>query len=185
MSRTEEPSYTVIESFGKIEVRQYEPIIVAETEVAGGRKDAIQQGFRTIAAYIFGGNADARKIAMTAPVIQQSLENSNESTGTGRAMDPRTWRVRFVMPQAYAMNALPTPLDPAVELVPLAARRYVVIRFSGSSNDNNIRQHHDILRQHVLERGLNVTGEPVLAFYNPPWTLPFLRRNEIWLELAG
>lgn len=185
MSRTEQPNYTVIESFGKIEVRQYEPMIVAETQVAGGRKDAIQQGFRAIAAYIFGGNAGARKIAMTAPVIQQSLENSDTSTGTGQPVARAWWKVRFVMPRAFALDALPAPLNPALKLVPLAARRYVVIRFSGSSHDDNLRQHHDLLRQHVLERRLNVTGEPVLAFYNPPWTLPFLRRNEIWLELAG
>jgi hypothetical protein len=185
MSQTEQPKYTVIDAFGKIEIRQYAPMIVAETQVAAGRKDAIQQGFRTIAAYIFGGNANARKIAMTAPVIQQALENADPPTGTGQPVDRPSWRVRFVMPRVFALDALPAPLDPAVKLLPLQARRYVVIQFSGSSNDDNIRQHHDMLRNHVLERRLNVTGEPVLAFYNPPWTLPFLRRNEIWLALAG
>lgn len=184
MSRTEQPSYTVIESLGKIEVRQYEPMTVAETQVAGGRKDAIQQGFRTIAAYIFGGNAGAQKIAMTAPVIQQALEDSDASMGTGEPLHRGSWRVRFVMPHVFTLDTLPEPLNPAAKLMPVAARRYMVIRFSGSSTDDNFRRHHDILRRHVQERGLSVTGEPMLAFYNPPWTLPFLRRNEIWLELA-
>ena len=182
MSRTEQPQYTVIESSGKIETRQYAPMTVAETQVAGGRKDAIQQGFRTIAAYIFGGNADARKIAMTAPVIQQAP--GNPGAEAEQPLDRTLWKVRFVMPQAFALDALPVPRDPAVKLAPLAARRYVAIRFSGSTSDDNLRRHHAILRDHVLERGLNVTGEPALAFYDPPWTLPFLRRNEIWLELA-
>ncbi len=122
---------------------------------------------------------------MTAPVIQQALENAGGSTEAGQPLDRGLWKVRFVMPQAFALDALPVPLDPAVKPVPLAARRYVVIRFAGSANDDNLRRHHAILRRHVLELGLNVTGEPVLAFYDPPWTLPFLRRNEIWLELAG
>jgi hypothetical protein len=185
MSRVEEPSYTVIESHGRIDVRQYGPMIVAETQATGGQKDAISQGFRSLAAYIFGGNASAQKIAMTAPVIQQALGNPHGSAKAEHAVRRESWRIRFVTPQAHALEALPAPLDPAAKLVRLAARRYVAIRFSGSGTEGDIRQHHDILRNHVLKQGLDATGEPVLAFYNPPWTLPLLRRNEIWLELAG
>jgi len=79
---------------------------------------------------------------------------------------------------------LPAPNDSKVKLLSLGARRYVVIRFSGSGNDENIRHHLAILQKHVDEQDMSIVGHPVMAFYNPPWTLPFLRRNEIWLEIV-
>lgn len=171
MSRTEQPNYIVVESSGAIEIRDYAPMIVAEVDVAGERKEAINRGFRLIAGYIFGGNAPARKIAMTAPVLQQP---SGE-----------TWKVRFVMPKQYSLESLPSPNDPAVELLPLPARRYAAIRFSGTTGDDNIHQHREMLQQFLRERGLSAKAEPMMAFYNPPWTLPFLRRNEILAEIKN
>jgi len=181
MSRVEKPRYHVIESRGRIEVRGYGPMIVAETQVSGIRKDAIQQGFRRIAAYIFGSNTSTQKIAMTAPVIQQQTDPPCDSADP---VDRQVWTVRFVMPETYTLETLPAPKDSKVKLLSLGARRYVVIRFSGSSNDENIRQHLAILQKHVDEQDVSILGHPVMAFYNPPWTLPFLRRNEIWLEIA-
>ena len=181
MSRVEEPRYNVIESDGRIEVREYAPMIVAETQVLGTRKEAIRQGFRRIAAYIFGSNTPAQKIAMTAPVTQQQTSIPCDSA---EPVDRQAWIVRFVMPATYILETLPAPNDSRVKLLSLGARRYVVIRFSGSSNDQNIRRHLDMLRKHVDEQNLRILGHPVMAFYDPPWTLPFLRRNEIWLEIA-
>ncbi len=181
MIRVEEPRYKVIESHGRIEVREYGPMIVAETQVSGIRKEAIRQGFRCIAAYIFGSNTSAQKIAMTAPVIQQQTDTPCDSA---EPVERKAWTVRFVMPETYTIEILPAPNDSKVKLLSLGARRYVVIRFSGSSNDENIRQHLAILQKHVNEQDMSIVGHPVMAFYNPPWTLPFLRRNEIWLEIA-
>ena len=181
MSRVEEPRYNVIESHGQIEVREYGPVIVAETQVSGIRMEAIQDGFRRIAAYIFGSNTSAQKIAMTAPVIQQQTDTP---CAAAEPVDLQAWTVRFVMPETYTLETLPAPTDSKVKLLSLGARRYVVIRFSGSSNDENIRQHLALLQKHVNEQDISIVGHPVMAFYNPPWTLPFLRRNEIWLEIS-
>lgn len=181
MSRIEKPRYHVIESQGRIEVREYGPMIVAETRVSGNRKEAIQQGFQRIAAYIFGSNTSAQKIAMTAPVMQQQTDTPGDPA---EPVDRRAWTVRFVMPKAYTLETLPTPNDSKVKLLSLGARRYVVIRFSGASSDENIRQQLAILQKHVNEQDTSMIGHPVMAFYNPPWTLPFLRHNEIWLEIA-
>jgi hypothetical protein len=177
MSHTEQPRYTVIASHGPLEVREYGPLVVAETQVCGPRQDAIQQGFRRIAGYIFGGNASQQKIAMTAPVIQQQREAVQLAGAT-------EWAVRFVMPSAHSLATLPLPKDAKVKLSALEGRRYAAIRFSGTGKDQNIHKHLAILEQHIAAQNLKVIGPPLLAFYNPPWTLPFLRRNEIWLELA-
>ena len=171
MSRYEEPRYTVVQSQGNIEIRDYAPMIVAETEVAGERKDAINRGFRLIAGYIFGGNPPKQKIAMTAPVIQQPAGGK--------------WKVRFVMPASYSLEDLPAPDNPAVRLHPIAAGRFAAIRFSGLSSDDNLGRHRDLLLNFLKERGLAAAADPIMAFYNPPWTLPFLRRNEVLIEIQS
>jgi DNA gyrase inhibitor GyrI len=170
LSRYEQPRYAVVESHGNIEIRDYEPMVVAEALVVGERKDAINRGFRLIAGYIFGSNSGRQKIAMTAPVTQQPA---------GEA-----WRVRFVMPSSRSLESLPTPDDPAVRLQPAAGGRYVAIRFSGSATDDNLGRHRELLLEFLKQQGLQPDAEPIMAFYNPPWTLPFLRRNEILVPLV-
>ena len=113
MSRVEEPRYTVIESHGRIEVREYAPMIVAETHVSGIRKEAIRQGFRRIAAYIFGSNTPAQKIAMTAPITQQQTSIPCDSA---EPVDRQAWIVRFAMSATYILETLPAPNDSRVKL---------------------------------------------------------------------
>jgi hypothetical protein len=181
MSRVEKPDYKVLSSDGAIEVRSYGPMIVAEAVVQGERKAAIREGFRLIAAYIFGANKPNARIAMTAPVQQQkqaiSMTAPVTQQGAGNA-----WTVRFIMPKSQTMETLPVPSDARVSLKPLPARRFVAIRFSGFATDKAIAGRTDQLRRYAADHKLSTTGEPVLAFYNPPWTLPFFRRNEIMLE---
>jgi hypothetical protein len=107
---------------------------------------------------------------MTAPVTQQ---------GAGDV-----WKVRFIMPKTWTMETLPAPNDSRVKLVPIPPKRFAAIRFSGGSDSALIEAKTNALRQFVENRKLATTGEPLLAFYNPPWTLPLLRRNEIMLELT-
>jgi hypothetical protein len=178
MSRVEQPEYKVTTSGGSIEIRSYGPMIAAEADVQGERKAAIQEGFRLIAAYIFGANTPNAKIAMTAPVQQQSQKIVTQQAGGD------TWTVRFIMPRNWTIATLPAPNDIRVKLKPLPAKRMVAIRFSGLANDTLIETKTDELRKYALEHNLKTIGEPVLAFYNPPWTLPFFRRNEVMLELA-
>jgi SOUL heme-binding protein len=184
MSRVEKPEYKVEASDGAIEIRAYGPMIAAEAVVEGERKAAINEGFRLIAAYIFGANKPNDKIAMTAPVQQQkqtiAMTAPVTQQGSGNA-----WNVRFIMPKSWTMESLPPPTDPRVTLKPIPARRFVAITFSGLATNEAIEKRTDELRRYASAHTLATTGEPLLAYYNPPWTLPFFRRNEVMLELAS
>jgi hypothetical protein len=184
MSRVEQPEYKIEASDGAIEIRSYGPVVAAEAVVEGERKTAINDGFRLIAAYIFGANKPNAKIAMTAPVQQQkqtiAMTAPVTQQGTGNA-----WSVRFIMPKPWTMETLPTPNDARVTLKPIPARRFVAITFSGFATNEAIETRTDELRRYASSHKLSTTGDPLLAFYNPPWTLPFFRRNEVMLELAS
>lgn len=179
MSRVEQPPYVAIAIEENIEIREYGPTIVAEAQVAGERKVAINEGFRLLAAYIFGANKPNAKIAMTTPV-QQTLAKAIEMTAPVTQMSVGDkWIVRFTMPQKWTRESLPTPNDARVTLLSIPAAKLLALRFSGLASDEKIRAKTEELRAYAMQHSLIITDEPVLAFYNPPWTLPFLRRNEI------
>jgi hypothetical protein len=183
MSRVEQPEYAVEVSDGAIEVRSYAPMIAAEAVVTGERKAAINAGFRLIAGYIFGANKPNAKIAMTAPVQQQKQTIAMTAPVTQQSTGD-AWTVRFIMPKSWTMETLPIPNDPRVSLKPVPARRFVVITYSGLATSQAIETRTDELLRYVADHKLSTTGEPCLAFYDPPWTLPFFRRNEIMLALV-
>jgi effector-binding domain-containing protein len=184
MSRVEQPSYSVVESWGDIELRDYPQLIAAEVEVPGERKQAINAGFRMIADYIFGNNAPRQKIAMTAPVTQQAGEKIAMTAPVSQQAVGSMWKVRFIMPSRYTLDTLPTPNNPDVKLIRVPAERVAVIRYSGSADEDSISRHRKLLLERIAQQGLTVNGEPTMAFYNPPWTLPFLRRNEILAKVS-
>lgn len=183
MSLVEQPSYTVVKSLDDVEIRDYPPMVVAEVEVAGERRAAINAGFRLLADYIFGNNSPAQKIAMTAPVTQQAGEKIAMTAPVSQQATGASWKVRFVMPSRYTLEALPKPNNASVKLVPVPAERFAAIRFSGLADDNSIARFKLRLFERLAEQGLTPEDETVMAFYNPPWTLPFLRRNEILVKL--
>ena len=158
-------------------------MIAAEAVVDGERKTAINEGFRLIAAFIFGANKPNAKIAMTAPVQQQKQINSMTAPVTQQGRGD-SWIVRFIMPKSWTMESLPTPSDARVSLRQIPARRFVAITFSGVVTNELVDKRTDELRRYTVDHKLSTTGEPLLAFYNPPWTLPFFRRNEVMLELS-
>jgi SOUL heme-binding protein len=184
MSRVEQPKYQLISSEGPFEVRSYGAMLAAEAEVKGERTAAIQDGFRLIAAYIFGANKPKSQIAMTAPVQQQSRETIAMTAPVTQQLGGEGWTVRFIMPSSSTLATLPEPDDDRVKLRPVSAKRFIVIRFSGTAQDTAVQENTDSLRRFASEHDFKTVGEPLLAFYNPPWTLPFFRRNEIMLELA-
>ncbi len=185
MSRVEQPDYKITSTDGAIEIRSYGPMIAAEAEVKGERKAAINEGFRLIAAYIFGANKPNAKIAMTAPVQQQSAQKIAMTAPVTQQTAGDSWTVRFIIPSSWTLETLPVPNDPRVTLKPVPANRMLAIRFSGTASDSLIQTKTDELRRYAADKKLATVGEPLLAFYNPPWTLPFFRRNEIMLELAA
>jgi DNA gyrase inhibitor GyrI len=185
VSNVEQPKYQVVERSGNVEIRDYAPIIVAEVDMPGERRDAIGKGFRTIADYIFGNNKAAQKLPMTAPVTQQGSEKIVMTAPVTQQGDGSTWRVRFIMPSSYTMETLPKPHNPAVRLKEIAAKRYAVIRFSGMAGEESLKRRTKELNEWVGTNNLTPVSGPVYAFYNPPWTLPFLRRNEVMVEIPA
>jgi hypothetical protein len=185
MSRVEQPKYEVTSAEGSIELREYSAMILPKVEVKGERKATINEGFRLIAAYIFGANEPNAKISMTAPVQQQAKQTIAMMAPVAQQADGGYWTVSFIMPKGWSMDTLPAPTNKRVKLVPVPAKRMVVIRFSGTADDRSIATKTAELRKYAADHTLSVIGEPALAFYNPPWTLPFLRRNEIILGLAA
>lgn len=183
-SNVEQAKYEVVESHGAVEIRDYAPMIVAEAEVSGERKEAINQGFRIIADYIFGNNAPKQNVAMTAPVIQQPAEKIAMTAPVTQEGAGNSWKVRFVMPASYTMDTLPKPNNDAVKLEKLPAKRFAVIRFSGMAGEESLKEHTDELNAFIKEKNLNALSQPTYAFFNPPWTLPFLKRNEVMVEIA-
>lgn len=180
MRHTKTPSYELIEKVGNIEQRHYQPMLIAKVDVNGEREQAINRGFRLLAAYIFGDNnaANSQKIAMTAPVLQQQ-----KIAMTAPVMQTETatkqWQVSFVMPSEYNLSNLPTPNDGRIHIEQIPAQDKIVIRFSGRMSQANLQQHWQRLQDYVEQQQLTTEGMPTYAFYNPPWTLPFMRRNEI------
>ena len=169
MNNVETPNYEILKSQGNIEIRRYNPMLVAEVQMSGNRKDAIVNGFRILVNYIFGNNVSSKAIAMTAPVQQQSIGDN--------------WKISFVMPSQYTMETLPKPLSDSVTLKVITAKNFVVITFSGTNLDENLQEHENILLEHIKSTDFLVVGSPKYAFYNPPWTPPFMRRNEIMIEI--
>ncbi len=212
MAATETPPYAIIQSAPhQIEIREYPELIVAETTTQGDRQQAANQAFRILADYIFGNNQSRKKsaqtspeesasekLAMTAPVFQQ--KHDLDSLTPAREKLPMTapviqtspandggasaqWQMQFVMPQGATLASLPLPNHPAISLKQEPARRVVVIRFSGTASEKNLQKHLALLLDYAGKHRLSTQGEPAYAFYNPPWTLPFMRRNEIMLRL--
>jgi hypothetical protein len=183
MSNVEQPKYKVLRSKGNIQLREYEPMLIAEVDVSGERKDAIRQGFKILADFIFGNNISKKtmerqepitnelseKIAMTAPVMQQKHFER--------------WKVRFVMPAKYCVKTVPTPNSKDVILIAVPAKDFAVIRFSGFANDASIKHHTQELEAYIFAEHLKMIGNPIFSFYNPPWTIPFLRTNEVMIEV--
>lgn len=185
VSNVEQARYQIVDRNDNTEIREYPSAIVAETEVSGERNEAISQGFRTIADYIFGNNTSAQKVAMTAPVTQQRVEELAMTAPVTQQGDGLTWRVRFFMPAGLTIETLPRPNNPSVKLKKLSGKRFAVIRFSGVANQESLKLHTEELNRFVRGKHLNALSSPAYAFYNPPWTLPFLRRNEVMVEIAG
>lgn len=159
-------------------------MILAQVEVSGERKQAISKGFKILADYIFGNNTSNNKMEMTAPVTNELSEKMAMTAPVLQEQDMDKWKVRFVMPKKYSPETVPKPNSKDVILIPLPARRFAVIRFSGLPDDETIKQHTDELKAYILAETLKPIGEPILAFYNPSWTLPFLRCNEVMIEIG-
>ena len=186
---TEEPKYELIEKSGEFELRQYQPMLIAEVLVDGDMDQASGKGFRLIADYIFGNNitetGSSKKIKMTAPVtIEPRSEEISMTIPVSMKNISGRWQVSFVMPSKYTLDTIPLPNNKQIMLRKVPARKVAVLEFSGFVNEKNTAKRTQELLKWMDKNNLISTGSIELSRYDPPWTLPFLRRNEIIVEYA-
>lgn len=181
---TEEAKYSVVLKDHEFEVRAYEPHILAETMVEGKFSNAGNKAFRRLFKYITGNNQAQQKVQMTAPVSQAAKSEKIAMTApVSQQQSDGKWAVSFMMPASSTLETLPQPNDPQVVLRQVPARHMAVVRYSGLWRKGNYQRHSDALFAWIGKQGLTVTGEPVWARYNPPFTPWFLRRNEILVPI--
>ena len=195
----EEPAYKVVSTAGDYEVRHYAPMMVAQVLVDGDMDAASSKGFRLIADYIFGNNQSAQtassaKIAMTAPVtaVPQSSKIAMTAPVTAEPqtaeLDMQTankWLIHFVMPSQYTLENIPKPKNDAVSLRQIPEKQFVVFKYSGFNTTAKIQHLTEETISWAKGKGMQIVGAPRLSRYDPPWTLPMFRRNEIMIEVAA
>lgn len=165
-----EPEYEVLQRDGALEIRRYPVLVTAHTDLGKDNDASNEAGFKRLAEYIFGGNNEQRSLPMTAPVLE-------EYTG-------EHWRMAFVMPQEISERTAPTPTDTAVKLLTQPSQLVATLRYSGKADEDTIREKSTELlawiNTHSAYRAISVARS---AQYDPPFTIPFLRRNEIHITV--
>jgi SOUL heme-binding protein len=186
-SGTEEPGYSVEQKLDGVEIRRYGPRIAAETSVSANEEAARSAGFRRLAGYIFGKNQGSTKIAMTAPVAQQAQGEKIAMTApvAQTSGGEGSWVIRFFMPSDKTMDTLPEPNDSSVRLVEVPEETFAVLRFSGVASASDVAEHTAKLMGVLDDAPWQPTGTPTAWFYDPPWTVPFRRRNEIAVQVTA
>jgi hypothetical protein len=182
----EEPGYKLIYKAGDVEYRQYEPHLVAETLVQGAvdYDHAGNEGFRRLFKYITGGNTSQARIAMTAPVSQAAQgEKIAMTVPVQQAGSAEGWRIAFMMPRQYTLATAPVPTDQRIRVIEVPGRLMAVLRYSGRWTEANYTASRDELLRIIAAAGVRPVSEAQLARYNAPFSLPFLRRNEILVEV--
>ena len=186
----EEPRYELVKKEGDFEVRRYQPMIIAEVLVTGALSEASNKGFRQIADFIFGNNEDpvkkqSEKIAMTAPVTMEADTSSKIAMTAPVTMEGAggAWKMAFVMPSKFTMDTLPKPKNSNVIIKQMPAQQVAVVTFSGWVDEEKLAAQTTRLNEWMAKNGLKTSGTAQLSRYNPPWTLPFWRRNEVWMKL--
>lgn len=180
----EEPKYRTLDQEEKFEVRQYSDVLVAQTTSPGTYKESSAQNFERLAGYIFGKNKTNQKLDMTTPVLQeQQSEKMDMTAPVFQQQTNAEWTMTFVLPNQYTSETAPTPLDESVTVRVLPRVKVATLQYSGRMNENNIREQTKTLKDWIKQKGFNEIANPYSAAYDPPWTLPMLRKNEIHIPI--
>lgn len=188
INNVEEAAYKVVIKDNNFELRDYDSMIIVETTIDGDFEDAGSKAFRRLFAYITGNNVANRDIAMTAPVIADTANNNPgmEIAMTAPVLQENSkgsWRYAFVLPADFTLETTPKPLDDNVRLAQVAAKKVAVIQFSGLWSEESMQDKTSELNNWISANNLSTLSEPRWAGYNPPWTIPFLRRNEVMIDV--
>ncbi len=180
----DQPTYQVLNDDGHIQIRHYPALVVAETEIMADYKNSSNQGFQRLADYIFGNNQKQQKMAMTAPVIQeQQTETLAMTAPVFQQKSGDVWLMAFVLPKGYSVLTAPVPNDQAVIIKELPEKKVAVIQYTGSLCEAGIEENAETLKSWLTQQGYKALSPSRSAAYDPPWTLPFLRRNEVHIDI--
>ena len=185
---TENQPYEVVAERNGWQLRHYPPHLLAEVEVSGDFTTAGSRAFGVLVSFISGNNIERGKVAMTAPVLQESAPDGPSTTAPGPASDAgadtRRHRVAFVMPSRYTLGTLPVPNDRRITIREMPAQDMAARTFSGRWSERVYLDQLAALRHDVAADGLEVVGSPQFARFDPPWKPSFLRRNEVLLPVV-
>jgi hypothetical protein len=180
----EEPSFEVIKRYPQFEVRKYQPYIVAEVLVPGPAEKAGNTAFEYLGGYIFGKNKGSKKIDMTAPVAQTPAPMKIDMTApVSQSAVDNGFLVQFKIPREFTMDTLPEPTNPKVKLREIPSQTFAVLTYSGGWSQSLYEEKLALLKKQAADAGLKMEGEPIFSRYNAPFSLPFFRRNEIWIRV--
>ena len=184
---TEEPEFSLLYKENNFEIREYSPRIIAQVRISGDFDEASSAGFRSLADFIFGNNLinnESKKISMTAPVIAEPISEIIPMTAPVLAEEKNNqWLISFVMPKEYSLKTLPKPNNSEIMLTILPKEKFAVIVFSGLVRESSYDEKVKLLNDFIENQKLKTSGSVQIARYNPPWTLPFFRRNELMIRI--
>lgn len=174
ISAVEQPRYEIAaEYLLGIEKRVYSPLLLAQITVKESDADtAMKKGFKALLDYISGNNSTKTKIPMTAPVLRKPT------------IDEGYWTIQFIMPRSFTLDTLPHPTNDQIEVVSQAQQTVMALRFSGNASAERIASYTRQLEETIQAEKLVTLSQPLAAFYNPPWVLPFMKRNEIMMVIG-
>lgn len=167
MGKYESPDYTVIIRERSFELRKYKNFAVVEYE--GSPKTERNTAFRTLFRYIGSDNEENEKIPMTIPVI---VEKNTQSR-----------KMAFVVPQRYK-NDIPRPKDSNLSIQKFQEGLFATITYSGKNTSSKEQKAMKLLKEWVDKKGYREQSNYMVAVYNGPFTLPFMRRNEVWVRVV-
>lgn len=186
----ESPDYEVLLRDGDVEFRHYPAYLVAQTTVenSSDRDEAASIGFRRLFKYITGENTTETEISMTAPVEQfagnsQVGKKIDMTAPVEQVQSQEGWAVAFILPKIFNWDSAPVPSNPAVKIVERPARLVATLRYSGRWTDKNVARHGQELKSYLEVHSIAQVSPVQTAFYNAPFTPPFMRRNEVQIEV--
>ena len=162
---TETPDYAVVKKDGKVEIRDYPELMVATAPM----KSDMDNSFMTLFRFITGANEQKQKISMTAPVLIRSEKEKKTMS--------------FIVPKETVEKGIPKPTGELVTISKIKAARFVTLRFSGKRSSETEVKAIGTLQTWMKEQKMAAKGEPVFAYYDPPWTPTFMRRNEVMVRI--
>ena len=158
----------IVGTIDNIEFRIYNQYTKASVPISNSNMKSANGKFSILAGYIFGGNQQKKSIAMTSPVIYEMEEKSYFS---------------FLMPESLSSQEMPKPNNNSIEINDVVNQHVAVISFGGFANDNKVKKYHAQLKNKLIDLGLKVDNNHIVAVYQPPYQF-IDRTNEIWVEIS-